>query len=217
RRDPWRRRRTQARRRSCRSCACASRRGRCRHERPPRDRRLARRPNRMSRPPSGEQFEIAHGDRRAVIVEVGGGIREYGPLLGYGVDELCSAGRGQVLAPWPNRIEGGAYEWEGETLQLGLSEPASGSAIHGLGRWANWRASERSGSHVVMEHVVHAQNGYPFVVKLSVAYELNDDGLAVTTRAENLGDRACPFGVGHHPYIAGRVDDMILHGKPVGD
>jgi aldose 1-epimerase len=168
-------------------------------------------------PPSGEQYEIAHGKRRAVIVEVGGGLREYGPIFGYAVDEMCSTGGGQVLAPWPNRIDGGTYEWEGETLQLALTEPASGSAIHGLVRWTNWRAAERSESRVVMEHVIHPQRGYPFTVKLSVAYELNDDGLAVTTRAENLGDRACPFGVGHHPYIAGRVDDMVLQGKPIGD
>ena len=83
----------------------------------------------MSRPPSGEQHEIAYGARRAVIVEVGGGIREYDPLFGYGIDEMSSAGRGQVLAPWPNRIEGGTYEWEGETLQLPLTEPSAGNAI----------------------------------------------------------------------------------------
>ena len=171
----------------------------------------------MSHPPSGEQFEIALGNRRAVIVEVGGGIREYGPLFGYGVDEMCSSGRGQVLAPWPNRIEGGMYEWEGETLQLDLTEPTPGNAIHGLARWTNWRAVDQTESRIVMEHVVHPQRGYPFIVKLNVAYELNDDGLAVTTRAENLGDRACPFGAGHHPYIAGRVDDMLLQGKPIGD
>ena len=29
------------------------------------------------RTPSGEQFEIAHGDQRAVVVEVGGGLRSY--------------------------------------------------------------------------------------------------------------------------------------------
>jgi aldose 1-epimerase len=168
-------------------------------------------------PPSGEQHEIVHGDRRAVIVEVGGGIREYGPLDGYGRDEMCKSGRGQVLVPWPNRIDGGAYDWDGETLQLALTEPSSGSAIHGLGRWASWRAVEQTESRVVMEHVVHPQPGYPFTVRVTVAYELDDDGLAVTTRAENLGDRACPFGAGHHPYIAGRVDDMVLQGKPIGD
>jgi aldose 1-epimerase len=63
--------------------------------------------------PSGEQFEIAHADQRACIVEVGGGLRTYtvgdrDVLDGYGADEMCHSARGQVLAPWPNRIAEGA-------------------------------------------------------------------------------------------------------------
>ena len=109
-------------------------------------------------PPSGEQFELARGMQRAVVVEVGGGLRSYGDvLLGYDIDELCSAGRGQVLAPWPNRLAGGTYEFDGATYQLALSEPKSGSAIHGLVRWASWEAVEREESRVVMEHVLHPQ------------------------------------------------------------
>jgi aldose 1-epimerase len=68
-----------------------------------------------------------------------------------------------------------------------------------------------------MEHVIHPQTGFPFTLKMSVAYELTGEGLEVTTRAENVGDRACPFGAGHHPYIAGNVDEMVLQGKPIGD
>jgi aldose 1-epimerase len=174
----------------------------------------------MRVPPSGEQYEIAHGDRRAVIVEVGGGIREYGPLDGYALDERALSGRGQVLAPWPNRIEQGRYELDGEQHQLALTEPEAGNAIHGLVRWASWHAVAHEPARVVMEHVLHPQPGYPFTVLLQVEYALDGDGLTVTTRAENIGDRACPFGAGHHPYIAapsGRVDDMLLEGKPIGD
>ena len=166
-------------------------------------------------PPSGEQFEIAHGGRRAVIVEVGGGIREYGPLDGYALGERALSGRGQVLVPWPNRIDEARYEFDGETHELAITEPASGSAIHGLARWASWRAVEHAAARVVVEHVVHPQPGYPFTVRVQVEYALGDDGLTVTTRAENAGDRACPFGAGHHPYIRGDVDEMLLEGKPL--
>ena len=160
--------------------------------------------------PSGEQFELARGAQRAVVVEVGGGLRSYGDvLLGYGVDEMCSAGRGQVLAPWPNRLAGGTYEFDGETYQLALSEPKSGTAIHGLVRWASWQAVEREESRVVMEHVLHPQPGYPFLLRLRVEYALLDDGLSVRTTAENIGERACPFGAGHHPYIACNVDELF--------
>jgi aldose 1-epimerase len=171
-------------------------------------------------PPSGDQHELAFEEQRAVVVEVGGGLRAYGDVLdGYAEDEMCKSARGQVLAPWPNRIAGGVYEWEGEEHRLALTEPEAGNAIHGLVSWASWRAVERDDAGVVMEHVLHPQPGYPFTLRLRVDYRLAADGLTVRTTAENLGDRACPFGAGHHPYIkapTGRVDDLELDGERLG-
>jgi len=159
-------------------------------------------------PPSGEQHELAFGDQRAVVVEVGGGLRTYGDVLdGYAVSEMCTSCRGQVLAPWPNRIEDGRYPFDGETHQLPLNEPPY--AIHGLVRWASWRAVERGASRVALEHVLHPQPGYPFALRLRVEYALGTDGLSVRTVAENVGSRACPFGAGHHPYIARPADEAL--------
>ena len=67
---------------------------------------------------SGEQIEIAVGDQQAVVVEVGGGLRSYSAasrelLDGYRADEMSSSGRGQVLIPWPNRLQDGRYEFDG--------------------------------------------------------------------------------------------------------
>jgi len=78
--------------------------------------------------PSGEQVEISFGDQLAVVVEVGGGIRSYSAagrdvLDGYGVGEPSASGRGQVLAPWPNRLQDGSYEFDGRSHQLPLTEP----------------------------------------------------------------------------------------------
>ena len=172
-------------------------------------------------PPSGAQYEIASGGASAVVTEIGGGLRAYpGVLLGYGLDEMCGSARGQVLAPWPNRLADGRYTWEGEELQLPLTEPHSGSAIHGLVRWASWQPVERAADRVTMEHLLHPQPGYPFTLLLRVEYRLAADGLTVRTTAENAGTRAAPFGCGHHPYVAapsGRVDDLELEGEPVGE
>ena len=68
--------------------------------------------------PSGEQIEITAGDQQAVVVEVGGGLRSYSAggrdlVDGYGADEMSSSGRGQVLIPWPNRLQDGSYEFDG--------------------------------------------------------------------------------------------------------
>jgi aldose 1-epimerase len=175
--------------------------------------------------PSGEQYELVFADQRATIVEVGGGLRTYSAgareiLDGYAVDAICTSGRGQVLAPWPNRIEGGSYIFGNVDYQLPLTEPKAGNAIHGLVRWATWAALERDESRVTMGYLLHPRPGYPFTVRMSVEYTLGADGLSVLTSAVNEGDRTCPFGAGHHPYIAaptGRVDDMTLNGEPIGD
>jgi len=161
--------------------------------------------------PSGTQYEIRHGDRRAVAVEVGGGLRAYdGVLLDFGVDEMARAGRGQVLAPWPNRLEDGCYAFEGEELRVPVNEPATRTAIHGLVRWSNWNAVELDTARVVMEHMLYPQPGYPFALRMRVEYRLDDEGLAVETSAENLGDRTAPFGLAHHPYLLGPADELTV-------
>ena len=156
--------------------------------------------------PSGEQFEIALGRQKAVVVEVGGGLRTYSVgdrnvLDGYAVDEPATSGRGQVLIPWPNRIRDGTYEFDGRRHQLELNEPERGNAIHGLVRNAPWRATEHDGSRVVMEHVLDEQPGYPFSLELRIEYALSESGLSVTTTATNLGAERCPYGCGAHPYL----------------
>jgi aldose 1-epimerase len=156
--------------------------------------------------PSGDQFEITFGHQQAVVVEVGGGLRTYSAdghavLDGYGLDEQCSSGRGQLLAPWPNRIQDGRYEFDGQHHQLPLTEPEHGNAIHGLVRWSSWDVVEREPDRVVMKHVIHPQPGYPFTLSLSVEYALSDDGLSVRTTATNVGADACPYGCGAHPYL----------------
>ncbi|MBV8411552.1 MAG: aldose 1-epimerase family protein [Alphaproteobacteria bacterium] len=168
--------------------------------------------------PSGEQIAISAGDQQAVIVEVGGGLRSYSVggrdlLDGYGADEMASSGRGQVLIPWPNRLEDGSYEFDGRRQQLPLSEAALGNAIHGLVRWSAWTVAEREPDRVVMKHMLHPQPGYPFTLGVSIEYSISDTGLQVRTTATNLGKDACPFGSGNHPYLrlgTGRIDPLVL-------
>jgi aldose 1-epimerase len=156
--------------------------------------------------PSGEQIEIVHGDQRAVVVEVGGGLREYTlngrrVLDGYGADEMSGSGRGQVLIPWPNRIQDGRYSFDGQDHQLAIDDVEEQDAIHGLVRWAAWGVAERAKDAVVMEHVLHPRPGYPFTLALSVEYRLSDEGLLVRTTATNRGLDPCPYGSGNHPYV----------------
>ncbi len=109
----------------------------------------------MPAPPSGEQFEIVHGEQRASIVEVGGGIRSYAHgardvLEPYPLEKICDGAHGAVLVPWPNRLGDGSYEFDGQSHQLELNEPEKRNAIHGLLRWLPWRAVEREADRVVV-------------------------------------------------------------------
>jgi aldose 1-epimerase len=168
--------------------------------------------------PTGEQYEIRFADQRAVVVEVGGGLRVYEaggrPVLdGYAVDDEVVGARGQLLIPWPNRLEDGQYEWDGERQQLPLSEPESHNAIHGLVRWTSWSLVEQHRERVTLGHRVYPRAGFPFWLELRVSYRLAADGLTVRTTATNIGPRACPYGAGYHPYLTvgtDRVDDALL-------
>ncbi len=167
--------------------------------------------------PTGEQWVIAHGHQEAVVTEVGATLRSYAlggedVLDGFGPGEWSHAGRGQVLAPWPNRL-GGAYEWRGVRAQAALDEPALGNAIHGLVRWLPWRLEAHAQNVVVLRCGIRPTPGYPFSVELRVEYRLRRDGLVVTTRAIGAGDVAAPFGIGFHPYLrvgAGPIDTASL-------
>ena len=172
----------------------------------------------MSTPPSGRQFELTRGEQRAVIVEVGGGIREYSvggrPVLeAYPLERMCDGAHGMPLIPWPNRLAEGRYSFAGSEHQLPLDEPEQENAIHGLLRW---RASglDRAGDRVTVGCRLPAMPGYPFALEVSIAYQLGEEGLAVTTSARNIGEAECPFGAGQHPYVSpgeGTIDACTLH------
>jgi aldose 1-epimerase len=156
---------------------------------------------------TGEQYEISAGAYRAVITEQGAALRELGlgdrPLiLSHGADEVAPAAFGQLLAPWPNRIAGGRYSYDGDDQQLAISEPATGNAIHGLVRWEPWTLAAREDHSVRLEFRLLGQKGYPFRLDLTADYSLDaDHGLTVTISARNTGSRTAPYGHGSHPYL----------------
>ena len=172
-------------------------------------------------PPSGEQYELRHGDAVVTVVGVGGGVRTYtvhgrDVLDGYALDEICVGARGQTLVPWPNRIDRGRYSFRGRDLQVALTEPERDNAIHGLLRWHEWRPpdGERRPDAITLACRVYPQPGYPFVLDVRNDYTLDGTGLTVTTTARNAGAAPCPYALGFHPYLTvgtGRIDEAVLH------
>jgi len=157
-------------------------------------------------PPSGLQYEVAHGAHRAVVTQVGATLRELAldgaPVIdGFDVDHRATDGRGQVLAPWPNRLAAGRYVFGGHACQAPLNEPAKQNAIHGLVRWLDWTPVAHDDSAVTLACTLRPQPGYEWQLDLEVEYRLDHDGLTVTTQVLNLGVTEAPFGLGFHPYL----------------
>jgi aldose 1-epimerase len=167
---------------------------------------------------NGEQFEITSGPTRAVVNEVGAGLRVCEsagvPLVeSYPAGEPPPMGAGAILLPWPNRVDSGRWEWNGKPQQLPLTEPARDNAIHGLVRELAWRRVGGDAASVTLETEVEAQDGWPVPLRTTVRYEVGDEGLRATHTVANVGDDPVPFGLGVHPYVrAGHaaVDACVL-------
>jgi aldose 1-epimerase len=168
--------------------------------------------------PSGEQIELQADGYRAVVTEVGATLRrlEYQgrPLVrGYAEDEIMPVYGGAVLAPWPNRIGDGRYRYGGREYQVAINEPERAVALHGLVAWMPWQPISRSSAEVLLEYTLWPTPGYPFRLRLEMAYLLSSIGLTMRLSAENTGADVAPYGCSIHPYLVagtGRVDEWSL-------
>ncbi|MFD7749250.1 aldose 1-epimerase family protein [Streptomyces sp. NPDC059698] len=172
----------------------------------------------MSENTTGEQYRLTAGDYAATVTETGAGLRELSHrgeplLLSYGPDEPAPAAFGQLLIPWPNRVDRGRYTFDGTEYQLDVSEPELDCAIHGLVRWTTWRPVRQDPHAVTLAYGLHGSTGYPFRLDLAVTYTLDaDSGLTVRVVARNAGTRPAPYAHGAHPYltVGEPLDDCVL-------
>jgi aldose 1-epimerase len=165
---------------------------------------------------TGEQLEISRGPASAVIDTAGAGLRAFtvgGVPYSETYDGEPPMGSGSVLVPWPNRVAGARWSYEGEEQKLEVTEAVRGNAIHGLVRHASWSVVSREDGAVTLEAAVDGAPGWPFPFHTTVSYSLSDTGLTVGHTVTNRGEQRMPFGVGTHPYPRpgnADVDDCVL-------
>ncbi|QIZ99545.1 aldose 1-epimerase family protein [Leifsonia sp. PS1209] len=162
-------------------------------------------------PPTGTQYDIVSGDLTATVTQVAAGLRTL--RLGgvdltepFPVEATPPSGCGIVLVPWPNRVKDAAWEFDGKTQRLAVTEPARGNAIHGLLRYRPYDLVERTASSVTQSAAIFPELGYPFQLATTVRHEVGPGGLTVTHTIENLGSGRAPVAIGAHPYL--RVGDV---------
>lgn len=168
--------------------------------------------------PTGRQHVLELGGQRAVVTAVGASVREYtvdgrDVVLPFAADEIPPAFSGAVLAPWPNRLRDGSYEYAGQHYEVALSEPGRQTALHGLVAHVAFETVAQDATSVTLEHIVVPTHGYPWPVRVRMTYALTDAGLHVTAEGTNLGTTSAPYGIGFHPWLSpgdGSVDDCTL-------
>lgn len=157
-------------------------------------------------PPTGTQHVIAAHGYRAIVTEVGAGLRALTfrdrPLvMSYPEGKSPVGGAGQLLLPWPNRVRNGRYDADGETRQLAITEPRTGNAAHGFTRLLPWTVLDAGETSVRLGLRLFPQPGYPHVLDLTASYALGEAGLEVEVSAVNVGEGVAPYGMGAHPYL----------------
>jgi aldose 1-epimerase len=167
---------------------------------------------------NGQRWDLHHGTQRASVVQRGGALQTYAVdgidiVDGFADDELPPAYNGAVLAPWPNRIRDGRWTWNGHHYQLPVTETATSSALHGLVSDVLWQPDSVEADAVTLSVAIAPSAGYPFELRVTVAWSLSDDGLRCQLGALNTGLEPAPFGVATHPFFRlpdARVDDLDL-------
>lgn len=152
------------------------------------------------------EFELQAGDWTAVVSSHGAslrGVRYEGiPVVTeYRGAANKQGGQGDVLIPFPGRVAGGRYKWDGLEYQLPITDKDGPNAIHGFVRKVDWVLESRTLAAAAFTLRFGGAPGYPFPLMLRIEYSLDANGLQVDTAITNSGSHDAPVAMGFHPYF----------------
>src|SRR5487761_1894286 len=156
------------------------------------------------------------------IISAGGyeaGIRNYGgglswlKFLGrdlvepYDKTATIERFRGDVLAPWPNRIRDGLYSFDNHEFRLPINEKNRNNSLHGLVNGLNWQVAVKTISEVELAVTLASCDFYPSTLQMRVRYQLDEEGLLWSLTAKNVGREKVPYGASIHPYLIAQPNE----------
>src|SRR5260370_15227219 len=113
-----------------------------------------------------------------------------------------------ILFPFPNRIRGGRFQWEGKDYQLPHTDTVYHNAIHGFACRRPWRVVGK-GADANSAWLTGAFRGatdardcaglWPADYEIRVTYRLGPNRLRVEAEVTNPDKVSLPFGLGYHP------------------
>ncbi len=137
--------------------------------------------------------------------------------------ELNKQFRSVKLWPFPNRVYGAKYNYEGKSYDLPLNFPQEGNSIHGFLYEASFRVVEVAESSEFASLLITHEYpgdlaGFPFPAKVKVLYTFDvNQKLKIDTLVMNTGQQTMPMGDGWHAYFStGKpIDELQLRFNPL--
>ncbi|MEL7222639.1 MAG: hypothetical protein AAGJ93_15055 [Bacteroidota bacterium] len=120
-------------------------------------------------------------------------------------------GKSGVLYPFPNRLKGGKYHWQGQDYQFPVNDTELNNALHGFGMTRPLViVSQELGKDEAIIRMEGSYSGelpyYPWPFTFGFDYHLKTSNeFIVKMWARNDGDTPIPMGLGWHPYF--QLDD----------
>jgi len=118
----------------------------------------------------------------------------------------------RVLWPFPNRVRGKRYTYQGQTYSLEdvQRSDTDTSLVHGLVYDRPWQYTQPVMSLDAVSVTTYVDvntesphyTGYPFDSRLSLTYTLSGSELTVTYQVHNKSTHVLPFGFALHPYFS---------------
>lgn len=99
------------------------------------------------------------------------------------------------LFPIFGRLKDSRYRWEGREYEM---------AIHGFGHTSAWQVAEETADSLtlVLDASAETLAQYPFRFRVSLRFTLENGGLTLAQKYENLDETPMPYNYGFHPYFA---------------
>jgi aldose 1-epimerase len=114
-----------------------------------------------------------------------------------------------LLFPFPNRIRGGRFSWNGRDFEIPISNAShdgAGNAIHGFCLDRPWRVTSRGvdfavGVFELGKDAPDRLEYWPADFRIEVRYQVRGPKLRADIRLVNPSTVPLPWGFGTHPYF----------------
>ncbi|GIW82224.1 MAG: aldose 1-epimerase [Gemmatales bacterium] len=115
-----------------------------------------------------------------------------------------------ILFPFPNRIRGCVYHWQGKEYRLPHNDSSGYNSIHGFACRTPWRCLDEgadadsawlTAEFHCSQDAADCLSLWPADHRLRVTFRLFENRLRLDACVENPGTSPLPFGLGFHPYF----------------